>query len=108
MVSGVRNSVSFLVRIQRLTRWNWLIAPVLVAVAGLPDPRKDHAVAMARFARDILIRMQILTKELEVSLGPDTGDLTLRIGLHSGPVTGGVLRGSRSRFQLFGDVSLKS
>lgn len=25
------------------------------------------------------------------------------IGLHSGPVTAGVLRGKRSRFQLFGD-----
>jgi hypothetical protein len=38
-----------------------------------------------------------------LSLGPDTGDLGLRIGLHSGPVTAGVLRGDRSRFQLFGD-----
>jgi class 3 adenylate cyclase len=26
------------------------------------------------------------------------------IGLHSGPVTAGVLRGERSRFQLFGDT----
>lgn len=26
------------------------------------------------------------------------------IGLHSGPVTAGVLRGKRSRFQLFGDA----
>jgi hypothetical protein len=45
-----------------------------------------------------------LTKELEVTLGPDTGDLLLRIGLNSGPVTGGVLRGERARFQLFGDT----
>ena len=37
-------------------------------------------------------------------LGPDTGDLMLRVGLHSGPVTAGVLRGERSRFQLFGDT----
>jgi hypothetical protein len=28
----------------------------------------------------------------------------MRIGLHSGPVTAGVLRGERSRFQLFGDT----
>lgn len=28
-------------------------------------------------------------KRLEVNLGPDTGDLGLRIGLHSGPVTAG-------------------
>jgi class 3 adenylate cyclase len=71
-------------------------------VAGLPDPRKDHAVVMARFARDVLYKMNDLTKRLEVELGPDTGDLSLRVGLHSGQVTAGVLRGDKSRFQLFG------
>jgi class 3 adenylate cyclase len=75
-----------------------------VAVTGLPDPRRDHAIAMARFARDCLFRMRSLTKKLEVTLGPDTGDLAIRVGLHSGPVTAGVLRGERSRFQLFGDA----
>lgn len=73
-----------------------------VAVAGLPDPRKDHAVVMARFARDVLYKMNDLTKRLEVELGPDTADLSLRVGLHSGQVTAGVLRGDKSRFQLFG------
>jgi hypothetical protein len=75
-----------------------------VAVAGLPDPRKDHAVVMARFARDCVSEHLILTKKLEVKLGPDTGDLRLRISLHSGPITAGVLLGKRSRFQLFGDT----
>jgi len=42
--------------------------------------------------------------KLEVSLGPDTSDLRLRVGIHSGQVTAGVLRGERSRFQLFGDT----
>ena len=37
-------------------------------------------------------------------LGPDTAELDLRVGIHSGPVTAGVLRGERSRFQLFGDT----
>jgi hypothetical protein len=36
--------------------------------------------------------------------GPDTAGLSFRVGLHSGPVTGGVLRGDNARFQLFGDV----
>jgi class 3 adenylate cyclase len=75
-----------------------------VAVTGLPDPRKDHAIVMARFARDCLHKMHRLTKMLELTLGPDTADLDMRIGLHSGPVTAGVLRGERSRFQLFGDT----
>ena len=45
-----------------------------------------------------------ITRQLETTLGPDTGDLIMRFGLHSGPVTAGVLRGERSRFQLFGDT----
>ena len=80
------------------------IGDCYVAVCGLPEPRDDHAVVMVRFARCISQRMYTLTRELEVTLGPDTGDLSLRIGIHSGPVTAGVLRGDRARFQLFGDT----
>lgn len=75
-----------------------------LAVAGLPEPRADHALVMARFARDCMIRFQLLTHKLEVELGPDTSSLGIRVGLHSGPVTAGVLRGDRARFQLFGDT----
>eukprot|EP00538_Stauroneis_constricta_P012653 CAMPEP_0119570456 /NCGR_PEP_ID=MMETSP1352-20130426/43621_1 /TAXON_ID=265584 /ORGANISM="Stauroneis constricta, Strain CCMP1120" /LENGTH=1121 /DNA_ID=CAMNT_0007620125 /DNA_START=581 /DNA_END=3943 /DNA_ORIENTATION=- len=75
-----------------------------VAATGIPDARKDHAVVMVRFAKDILTRTLVLTKELEVTHGPDTADLSLRIGINSGPVTAGVLRGERARFQLFGDT----
>lgn len=75
-----------------------------VAVSGLPEPRKDHAVAMGRFSRDILHKFREMVKSMVVELGPDTEDLGLRIGLHSGPVTAGVLRGERARFQLFGDT----
>jgi class 3 adenylate cyclase len=75
-----------------------------VAVTGLPEPRKDHAVVMAKFAKDCLEKFNELSKLLEIKLGPDTGDLAMRAGLHSGPVTAGVLRGDKSRFQLFGDT----
>lgn len=63
------------------------IPPSLLALLTLPDLKQDHAVVMARFARDCIQRMNDLTKMLEVSLGPDTADLALRVGLHSGPVT---------------------
>lgn len=80
------------------------IGDCYVATAGLPEPRVDHAPAMARFAYECLNKMHQLTARLEETLGPDTGDLSMRIGIHSGPVTAGVLRGERSRFQLFGDT----
>ena len=53
-----------------------------VAVAGLPEPRKDHAVVMAKFARDCQNRMGRVVRDLEVTLGPDTSDLKMRFGLH--------------------------
>jgi len=49
-------------------------------------------------------KMDSLVHRLEAKLGPDTGDLSMRFGMHSGPVTAGVLRGDRARFQLFGDT----
>jgi hypothetical protein len=75
-----------------------------VAVTGLPEPQANHAVIMAKFAGECLLKMNQVTRELEVVLGPDTGDLSMRFGLHSGAVTAGVLRGERARFQLFGDT----
>jgi hypothetical protein len=59
---------------------------------------------MCRFARECLTQFNQLASQLEVILGPDTGDLNVRVGIHSGPVTAGVLRGDKSRFQLFGDT----
>jgi hypothetical protein len=75
-----------------------------LAVTGLPEPQANHAVIMAKFAGECLLKMNQVTRDLEVALGPDTGDLSMRFGLHSGPVTAGVLRGERARFQLFGDT----
>jgi hypothetical protein len=98
-------------------------------LTGLPEPRKNHAVVMATFAHHCLKRMNITTKQLETQLGPSTGELKARVGIHSGPVTAGkalaggmccscgsaalssfhcctgVLRGQKARFQLFGTVS---
>jgi class 3 adenylate cyclase len=73
-------------------------------VTGLPEPQADHAVIMVKFARDCLQKMHEVTGALELRLGPDTTDLNMRFGLNSGQVTGGVLKGDRARFQLFGDT----
>ena len=58
---------------------------------------------MARFANDIINRMeQLKESKLIRLLGPATADLKLRVGLNSGPVTAGVLRGDRARYQSSG------
>jgi hypothetical protein len=56
-----------------------------LAVAGLPEPQPDHALRMARFAQECLFKFNELVRRFEVQLGPDTGDLQIRMGLHSGP-----------------------
>eukprot|EP00980_Cylindrotheca_fusiformis_P025174 scaffold13215_cov114-Cylindrotheca_fusiformis.AAC.3 len=53
-----------------------------VAAVGLPEPVEKHAVVACRFARDCLKKMKEVTLKLEVTLGPDTGDLDLRTGIH--------------------------
>ena len=47
-----------------------------VAVAGLPEPRKDHAIVMARFARDCLIQFSATMKAMVLELGPDTEEVS--------------------------------
>jgi hypothetical protein len=64
-----------------------------VATTGLPEPREDHAIVMAKFARDCLVKFEELCRTLEEQLGPETCELKLRIGLHSGPVTAGKSNG---------------
>jgi class 3 adenylate cyclase len=80
------------------------IGDCYVAATGLPEPQRDHAVVLARFAWECVLTMGSTCKGLEATLGPGTAELALRVGLHSGPTTAGVLRGEKSRFQLFGDT----
>jgi class 3 adenylate cyclase len=79
------------------------IGDCYVAVTGVPNPQPEHAVIMVRFAEECIAKMGQVTSKLAATMGPDTADLSIRVGLHSGTVTGGVLRGHKSRFQLFGD-----
>jgi hypothetical protein len=50
-----------------------------VAVTGLPEPQERHAVIMARFAGECMLKLQEIVTDLEVTLGPDTGDLSMRV-----------------------------
>jgi class 3 adenylate cyclase len=55
---------------------------------GLPEPQDDHAILMVKFARDIMSKMRNVTRDLVATMGEDTAELQMRVGLHSGSVTG--------------------
>ncbi len=57
------------------------IGDAYVAVTGLPDPRTDHAVVMVKFARECRSQCVQVTRKLETSLGPGTGELRYRFGV---------------------------
>ena len=77
-------SIAYLRICQSLTKGDFNTIPVHcvyqsdVAVTGLPEPRKDHALVMCRFARDCVERFNELVGQLETLLGPDTADLAVR------------------------------
>jgi hypothetical protein len=54
---------------------------------GLPDPQAMHAVISAQFAVSCIQSARDVTQSLVGTLGEDTADIQLRIGLNSGPVT---------------------
>jgi class 3 adenylate cyclase len=80
------------------------IGDCYVAVTGVPEAQPDHALIMTKFSADCMLKLKQLLIKMAGEYGEDTEDLCLRIGLHSGAVTAGVLRGDRGRFQLFGDT----
>jgi len=81
------------------------IGDCYLAVAGLPEETFDHAEIMAKFAFECIYHFDAAVKGYARALGDSsTLDLRIRIGLHSGPVTAGVLRGLKSRFEIFGDT----
>ena len=76
----------------------------LLSFPGVPNAQPDHASIMCRFAGECLLKMRGIVDSMADYLGRDTEELGLRVGLHSGATTAGVLRGERARFQLFGDT----
>jgi class 3 adenylate cyclase len=80
------------------------IGDCYVAATGLPNADKKHAERMVIFAAECLDSVSKLVIDLITTLGPETADLDVRIGVNSGPTTAGVLRGDKARFQLFGDT----
>ena len=73
------------------------IGDAYMAVAGLPQPRNDHAHCAILFGKKIL---QCLAKVRQ-----QTGvNLNMRIGIHSGPVTAGIIGKNKFIYDIWGDT----
>ena len=79
------------------------IGDCYIAVTGIPEPIDDHAIVLTRFAFDARDKVREVCARLE-SESLDTAKLDMRFGIHSGATTAGILRGMKSRFELFGDT----
>ncbi|MEX1170566.1 MAG: adenylate/guanylate cyclase domain-containing protein [Chloroflexota bacterium] len=73
------------------------IGDAYMVVAGLPEPRADHAEAMAEMALD----MQADLGHLGETLGLD---LAIRVGMDTGSVIAGVIGRHRFIYDLWGDT----
>jgi adenylate cyclase len=68
-----------------------------MVVGGLPNSRKDHTEAIAEMALDI--------QKIVPQFSSPTGEpLTMRIGIHAGPVTAGVIGRKKFSYDLWGDT----
>jgi class 3 adenylate cyclase len=73
------------------------IGDAYMVAAGIPDPRADHAEAMARMALD----MQAWVRRLRAETG---SQLAIRVGMHSGPAVAGVIGLRKFIYDLWGDT----
>jgi class 3 adenylate cyclase len=73
------------------------IGDAYMVVGGLPEPRPDHAQAVADMALD-------LREEVARHRDPGGRPLALRIGIDSGPVVAGVIGRRKFSYDLWGDT----
>ena len=73
------------------------IGDAYMVVGGLPTPRADHAEAIAEIALDML--------DYVVKLNEETNrELSIRIGINSGPVVAGVVGTKKFFYDIWGDT----
>ncbi len=73
------------------------IGDAYMVVGGLPNPRADHALAVAQMA----VEMQ---RELSKYRAPNGEALKMRIGIHTGQVVAGVIGTKKFIYDLWGDT----
>ncbi len=73
------------------------IGDAYMVAGGIPEFRPDHSEAIAHMA----LAMQSAMEDFKT---PENHPLQLRIGIHSGPVVGGVIGLKRLSYDLWGDT----
>jgi class 3 adenylate cyclase len=73
------------------------IGDAYMVVGGLPEPRTDHAEAIAEMAIGMRTETARLSKQMAKSL-------SLRIGINTGPVVAGVIGTQKFIYDLWGDT----
>jgi adenylate cyclase len=68
-----------------------------VVVGGLPEPRADHAVAVAEMALDLM-------SIADAIVDPEGARVQLRIGIQTGPVVAGVIGVTKLTYDVWGDT----
>eukprot|EP00043_Microstomoeca_roanoka_P008648 m.83122 g.83122 ORF g.83122 m.83122 type:complete len:703 (+) comp14333_c0_seq2:65-2173(+) len=74
------------------------VGDAYMVAAGCPEVCDDHAVRIARLAIDMVHAAKSVASPV------DGEPLRIRIGIHSGPLTAGVVGRARPRYCLFGDT----
>lgn len=72
------------------------IGDAYMVAAGVPEKRKDHAEAAADFALDMLSEVGGFNAEQKMNL-------SVRIGMNSGPVVAGIIGKKKFSYDLWGD-----
>jgi len=73
------------------------VGDAYMVAGGLPDPRPDHAQAVAEMA--LAIRDEVASR-----VDPSGQPLAVRIGMDTGPVVAGVIGTSKFSYDLWGDT----
>lgn len=73
------------------------IGDAYMAVGGLPDPREDHAEAVAALALNLMADLESLNREFD-------SEILLRIGIDTGPVIAGIIGINKFIYDLWGDT----
>ena len=72
------------------------VGDAYMVVGGVPLPRSDHAQAVAQMALEMLAVVSRLRRQWP--------DLQISIGIHSGPVVGGVIGTHKLSYDVWGDT----